>query len=86
MRCTTISQTFPPGIYPDPKYHRTIDIDVDVGAEAIDYKALANAEKLKPMEAELKKLEQVVQEIVEEMDYLRKREARLRDTNGSTLS
>ncbi|CAG8690204.1 2713_t:CDS:2 [Rhizophagus irregularis] len=69
---------------PDPKYHRTIDLDIDVGAEAIDYNALAQAEKLKPMEAELRKLEQVVQEIVDEMEYLRRREARMRDTNEST--
>ncbi|CAI2179103.1 5096_t:CDS:2 [Funneliformis geosporum] len=69
---------------PDPKYRRTIDLDIDVGAEAIDYDALAKAEKLKPIDAELRKLEQVVQEIVDEMDYLRKREARMRDTNEST--
>ncbi|RIA97586.1 endoplasmic reticulum vesicle protein 25 [Glomus cerebriforme] len=69
---------------PDPKYHRTIDLDIDVGAEAIDYNALAKAEKLKPIEAELRKLEQVVQEIVDEMEYLRRREARMRDTNEST--
>ena len=34
------------------------------------------------MEAELRKLEQVVQEIVDEMEYLRRREAKMRDTNG----
>jgi len=72
------------GFRPDPKYHRTIDLDIDVGAEAIDYNALAQAEKLKPMEAELRKLEQVVQEIVDEMEYLRRREAKMRDTNEST--
>lgn len=73
------------GFRPDPKYHRTIDLDIDVGAEAIDYNALAQAEKLKPMEAELRKLEQVVQEIVDEMEYLRRREARMRDTNGMCI-
>ncbi|RHZ43932.1 hypothetical protein Glove_801g10 [Diversispora epigaea] len=68
----------------NPQYHRTIDLDVDVGAEAIDYNQLVKSEKLKPMEAELRKLEQVVQEIVDEMEYLRSREARMRDTNEST--
>ncbi|RIB01723.1 emp24/gp25L/p24 family/GOLD-domain-containing protein [Gigaspora rosea] len=66
---------------PNPQYHRMIDLDIDIGAEAIDPNQF---EKLKPMEAELRKLEQVVQEIVDEMDYLRQREARMRDTNEST--
>lgn len=56
---------------------------MDVGAEAVDYNQLVKSEQLKPMEAELRKLEQVAQEIVDEMEYLRKREARMRDTNGS---
>ncbi|CAJ0746265.1 16343_t:CDS:2, partial [Entrophospora sp. SA101] len=64
----------------------TIDLDIDVGAEAIDYNQLAKAEKLKPMEAELRKLEQIVQEIVDEMEYLRRREARMRDTNVKWFS
>ncbi|CAJ0629042.1 4017_t:CDS:2, partial [Entrophospora sp. SA101] len=63
----------------------TNTLEDDVGAEAIDYNQLAKAEKLKPMEAELRKLEQIVQEIVDEMEYLRRREARMRDTNGQYL-
>ncbi|CAJ0837840.1 7518_t:CDS:2 [Entrophospora sp. SA101] len=78
------TNTLEDGFSPDAKYHRTIDLDIDVGAEAIDYNQLAKAEKLKPMEAELRKLEQIVQEIVDEMEYLRRREARMRDTNEST--
>ncbi|CAG8736257.1 15228_t:CDS:2, partial [Acaulospora morrowiae] len=73
----TLDDQFPP----NPQYHRTIELDVDIGAEAIDYNQLIKAEALKPMEAELRKLEEVVQEIVDEMDYLRRREARMRDTN-----
>lgn len=53
-----------------------------VGAEAADYQKVANAEKLNPLETELRKLETVVKEIVDEMNYLKAREARLRDTNG----
>jgi hypothetical protein len=41
-------------------------------------------EKLKPVEAELRRIEEVVAEIVSEMDYLRSREQKLRDTNEST--
>lgn len=54
-----------------------------VGAEAADYQKVANAEKLNPLETELRKLETVVKEIVDEMNYLKAREARLRDTNGN---
>ena len=41
-------------------------------------------EKLKPVETELRRIEEMVQEIVAEMDYLRQREQKLRDTNEST--
>lgn len=36
------------------------------------------------MEIELRRVEEVVQEIVNQMEYLRAREAMLRDTNEST--
>jgi len=61
-----------------------IDVDFDVGAEAMDYSAIAKSEKLQPIEAELRKLEKVVQEIWDEMEYLKNREAKMRDTNEST--
>lgn len=41
-------------------------------------------EKLKPVETELRRMEEMVAEIVAEMDYLRTREQKLRDTNEST--
>lgn len=41
-------------------------------------------EKLKPTEMELRRIEEVMGEIVKEMDYLRERETKLRDTNEST--
>jgi hypothetical protein len=40
---------------------------------------------LQPLELELRKLEKVVQEIWDEMEYLKKREAKMRDTNGMWL-
>lgn len=39
---------------------------------------------MKPVESELRRIEEVVGEIVSEMDYLRGREVKLRDTNEST--
>ena len=59
-------------------------VDIDIGADAKDWSAIQAQEKLKPVETELRRMEEMVQEIVEEMDYLRAREQRLRDTNEST--
>lgn len=63
---------------------RTVDLDIDIGADAYDYNALANQEQLSVLEVEMRKLENVVKEIQEEMQYLQKREMRMRDTNGES--
>jgi hypothetical protein len=47
------------------------------------YSAIANQESLSILEVEMRKLEAVVKEIVDEMGYLQRREMRMRDTNGS---
>ncbi|KAG6827116.1 hypothetical protein H0H93_015856 [Arthromyces matolae] len=76
------------------KLSRVIDLDVDIGADAVDYKpvkhgvtffsAIANLESLSGLETEMRKLEGVVKEIVDEMEYLKTREARFSSTNLST--
>ena len=63
---------------------RSIELDIDIGADAKDWSAIQAGEKLKPMEAELRRISEVAKEIVDEMDYLRNREKSLRDTNEST--
>lgn len=63
---------------------RHIELDIDIGADAKDWSAIQAGEKLKPVEAELRRIEETVGEIVAEMDYLRSREQKLRDTNEST--
>ncbi|KAF2468584.1 uncharacterized protein BDR25DRAFT_265342 [Lindgomyces ingoldianus] len=63
---------------------RHVELDIDIGADAKDWSAIQAGEKLKPVEAELRRIEEVVGEIVNEMDYLRGREQKLRDTNEST--
>lgn len=63
---------------------RHVELDIDIGADAKDWSAIQAGEKLKPVEAELRRIEEVVGEIVTEMDYLRSREQKLRDTNEST--
>ncbi|KAG0345085.1 vesicle coat component [Podila humilis] len=72
------------GVHPDPKYSRSVDIDFEIGAETIDYAKLAEKEKLKPMEVELRKLEDMVKEILENMEHLQSREEKMRNTNEST--
>ncbi|ORY65423.1 emp24/gp25L/p24 family/GOLD-domain-containing protein [Pseudomassariella vexata] len=63
---------------------RHVELDIDIGADAKDWSAIQANEKLKPLEAELRRVEEMIQEIVSEMDYLRSREQKLRDTNEST--
>ncbi|GAM82667.1 hypothetical protein ANO11243_006490 [Dothideomycetidae sp. 11243] len=64
--------------------HRHVELDIDIGADAKDWSAIQAGEKLKPVEADLRRMEEVVQEIVEEMEFLKLREQKLRDTNEST--
>ncbi|KZO94167.1 hypothetical protein CALVIDRAFT_539216 [Calocera viscosa TUFC12733] len=66
------------------RYSRAVDLDVDIGEEAIDYNAIANQESLSGLEVEMRKLEGMVREITDEMNYLKKREVKMRDTNEST--
>lgn len=59
-------------------------MDIDIGADAKDWSAVQATEKLKPIETELRRIEEMVAEIVKDMEYLRGREQKLRDTNEST--
>jgi len=63
---------------------RSVELDIDIGADAKDWSAIQATEKLKPVEAELRRIEELTTEVVREMDYLRSREQKLRDTNEST--
>lgn len=63
---------------------RHVELDIDIGADAKDWSAVQATEKLKPVETELRRMEEMVAEIVTEMDYMRTREQKLRDTNEST--
>lgn len=61
-----------------------VELDIDIGADAKDWAAIQATEKLKPVEAEVRRIEELVTEITTEMDYLKDREYKLRDTNEST--
>ncbi|XP_063294758.1 transmembrane emp24 domain-containing protein 10-like [Pelobates fuscus] len=61
-----------------------IILDVKHGVEAKNYEDLAKAEKLKPLEVELRRLEDLSDSIVKDFTYMKKREEEMRDTNEST--
>ncbi|KAI1439145.1 emp24/gp25L/p24 family/GOLD-domain-containing protein [Xylaria sp. CBS 124048] len=63
---------------------RHVELDIDIGADAKDWSAIQATDKLRPVETDLRRVEEMIQEIVTEMDYLRVREQKLRDTNEST--
>lgn len=46
---------------------------------------IAKAEKLKPLEVELRKLEDLSTSIVDDFAYMRAREEEMRDTNGNNV-
>ncbi|CUM67300.1 uncharacterized protein PRCAT00004993001 [Priceomyces carsonii] len=66
--------------------YREVELDVESGASARDWNALQTAEKLKPVEVELIRIKETTQEIVSELQYLKRREEKMRDTNESTNS
>ncbi|SCU91936.1 LAFA_0F06810g1_1 [Lachancea sp. 'fantastica'] len=63
---------------------RKVEIDIESGSEARDWSQIQSLEKLKPVEVELRRIEELTDEIVDELAYLKAREERLRDTNEST--
>lgn len=65
---------------------RNVELDVESGSSARDWNILQTAEKLRPAEVELKKIEEMTKEISIELQYLKSREERMRDTNESTNS
>jgi len=56
------------------------------GVEAKNYENLGDAAKLKPLEVELKRLEDLSESIVQDFAHMRQREEEMRDTNESTNS
>lgn len=61
---------------------KEVRLNIKYGTEAKDYENLAKAEKLKPLEIELRRLEDLSQDIVNDFTYMKDREQEMRDTNG----
>jgi p24 family protein delta-1 len=66
--------------------HTTKEVSIKIkhGIETKDYDALAKANKLKPLEVELSRLEDLSAAIVSDFAYMKQREEEMRDTNEST--
>lgn len=67
-----------PWITSTPFHHRMLFVCL----LTFSISAIANQESLSGLETEMRKLEGIVKEIVDEMDYLKKREERFQTTNG----
>jgi len=65
---------------------REVYLNMKHGVEAKNYEELAKAEKLKPLEVELRRLEDLSESIVQDFAYMRQREEEMRNTNESTNS
>ncbi|KAG5492593.1 hypothetical protein JKF63_01172 [Porcisia hertigi] len=65
---------------------RKVLLVVQIGADAKDYVAMATKEKLRPMEVQMRVMEDTVQEVHNEFMYFRDREAEMRNTNEHMVS
>ncbi|ETE67368.1 Transmembrane emp24 domain-containing protein 10, partial [Ophiophagus hannah] len=61
-----------------------VTLNMKHGVEAKNYEEIAKVEKLKPLELELRRLEDLSESIVNDFAYMKKREEEMRDTNEST--
>ncbi|KAK6465793.1 endoplasmic reticulum vesicle protein 25 [Scheffersomyces coipomensis] len=66
------------------KVFREVELEIESGSAARDWNAVQAAEKLKPVELELRRVQELTTEIANELQYLKGREERMRDTNEST--
>jgi len=73
------------GFTNDPRSHE-IKLVIRKGVEAKTYDEQAKTEKLKPLEVELRRLEDLSDSIVNDFQYMKQREEEMRDTNESTNS
>ncbi|RNF07126.1 COP-coated vesicle membrane protein gp25L precursor [Trypanosoma rangeli] len=60
---------------------RSISVDIRTGSESNDYSKLATKEKLRPIEVELRVLEDAVRSIHSEYLYYKEKEAEMRNAN-----
>ncbi|KAL9272874.1 Transmembrane emp24 domain-containing protein [Drosera capensis] len=62
----------------------TLNLDWKIGIAAKDWDSVAKKEKIEGVELELRRLESIVQSIKENLEYMRKRDAEMREVSEKT--
>eukprot|EP01006_Ploeotia_vitrea_P051283 TRINITY_DN67544_c3_g2_i1.p1 TRINITY_DN67544_c3_g2~~TRINITY_DN67544_c3_g2_i1.p1 ORF type:complete len:206 (-),score=23.72 TRINITY_DN67544_c3_g2_i1:565-1182(-) len=75
-----------PGVRYTQGLRRRIDFQLATGNQAVDYEEVATKEHLKPVEVNLRIMEDTVKQIHTEYFYFKSREAEMRETNDATNS
>eukprot|EP01097_Dermamoeba_algensis_P000540 TRINITY_DN1186_c0_g1_i1.p1 TRINITY_DN1186_c0_g1~~TRINITY_DN1186_c0_g1_i1.p1 ORF type:complete len:230 (+),score=61.36 TRINITY_DN1186_c0_g1_i1:102-791(+) len=60
---------------------RRVNFELRSGLQAMDYNKVAKKEHLNPLGVELRRMEDILQDLTKELEYLRHREAEMRDQN-----
>ncbi|KAF7238568.1 Transmembrane emp24 domain-containing protein 10 [Varanus komodoensis] len=61
-----------------------VTLNIKHGVEARNYESIAKAEKLKPLEVDLRRLQDLSEFIVKDFAFMKQREEEMHDTNEST--
>ena len=69
------------GVKYNEDLYRTVSLDLRLGPDATDYDDLATREHLKPLEVELRIMEDTIRAINTEYAYFKRREAEMRNTS-----
>lgn len=70
------------GFVPSTDLYRAVEMEVSIGAEAKTIEEVTKNKHLPNLEEQTRVLEAMVDDILNEMNYLKDREAKLRNTNG----
>ena len=81
---STSTSTLVPMRWTTSEYASSLDDEDMVADDTTPCSAIANKESLSVLETEMRKIEGIVKEINDELEYLRRRESRFADTNGSS--
>ncbi|CAO3615611.1 unnamed protein product [Cunninghamella blakesleeana] len=78
------TNTLEEGFVRNDQYVREVELEVNVGTEAKTIEEITKNKHLPSLEEQTRVLEAMVDDILNEMNYLKEREARMRNTNEST--
>ncbi|OAJ39809.1 hypothetical protein BDEG_23624 [Batrachochytrium dendrobatidis JEL423] len=79
------TSTLPNDVAPGPDVKRTVFLRLDMGAEAKQYVAEMEVGKLEPIEIELRRLEEMAREIINDFLFLEDQGNSMHNVNESTL-